>query len=144
MHIKTNNEGNTMNYTNAYARLAPLTNGQLVKVYKNLHKDCYSVVALDGEFKGRVIAHAKSIVLSDAVTKVSEAGRQRVIREKAKNVHAVVVGRVALHKMVDIRSFNAVSYNPYKAGHFYFKADQFPFYGARSVVLNEAGMVASK
>jgi len=63
-----------------------------VFVYFNLRKRCFSVKALEGMYKGRVIAHRDSLHLQDAEFKVSEKGRQRVIRERRKNVHAGVVG----------------------------------------------------
>lgn len=63
-----------------------------VFVYFNLHRKVWSVKALDGAAKGRVVAHASHVALCDAVCRVSEAGRQRVIREQRKNVHAGIVG----------------------------------------------------
>ncbi len=48
-----------------------------VFVYFNLHRKCLSVKALEGERKGRVIAHAKAVELVGVTFKVSEAGRQR-------------------------------------------------------------------
>lgn len=63
-----------------------------VFVYFNLHKKVWSVKALEGRNKGRVIAHADKVLLRDVTFKVSEAGRQRVIREGRKNVHAGAVG----------------------------------------------------
>jgi hypothetical protein len=70
------------------------------------------VKALEGERKGRVIAHMEVINLKDVSFKVSQAGRQRVLREKRKNVHAGVVGAYAQFDempYVDRR----VRYNPY-------------------------------
>jgi hypothetical protein len=63
-----------------------------VFVYFNLHKRVFSVKALEGKDKGRVIGHRTSLAIDNPVFKVSEAGRQRVIRERRKNVHAGVVG----------------------------------------------------
>lgn len=60
----------------------------------NLHKHCWSVKALQGENKGRVIHHLNEIVLRDAIFKVYQSGRERVLREQRKNVHAGVVGYV--------------------------------------------------
>ena len=37
-----------------------------VQVYWNFHKECWSVVALQGEHKGRVVKHTDSIVIKDA------------------------------------------------------------------------------
>ena len=63
-------------------------------VYYNLHRECWSIKALEGERKGRVIGHAYYVYLADVTYKVSEAGRQRVLRDKKKNVHAGAVGTV--------------------------------------------------
>lgn len=90
-----------------------------VFVYFNLHKKLFSVRALEGNMKGRVIAHVNEVHLSDAVFKVSEAGRQRVIREQRKNVHAGVVGKL-------VPSFcgtgTQVTYNPYLYSTFVIKS----------------------
>lgn len=63
-----------------------------VEVYWNLHRKCYSVRALKGEHKGRVILHATKLLLRDVKLVVREAGRQRVLKERRKNVHAFVRG----------------------------------------------------
>ena len=55
-------------------------------VYRNLHKKCWSIRKDD-----LVIAHAPSVYMWDAEFKVSEAGNQRVRKEKRKNVHAYVI-----------------------------------------------------
>lgn len=88
-----------------------------VFVYFNLHKKCWSVKALDGEKKGRVIMHTQELSLRDITFKVSEAGRQRVLAEKRKNVHAGVVGY--LDEPVAGKEWTLVRYNPYVAGHFF-------------------------
>lgn len=95
-----------------------------VFVYFNLHKKCFSVKALEGAMKGRVIAHRHDVVLYDATFKVSEAGRQRVLREKSKNVHAGVCGtwdersfdRQTIDQIIVIGQ--AIMYNPYKYDSF--------------------------
>ena len=61
-----------------------------VKVYYNLNLDCLSVI--DAE-TGLLYCHAHRVELHDAKFRVQEAGRQRVLREKRKNVHAYVVGK---------------------------------------------------
>ena len=60
-----------------------------VKVYFNLQKDCLSVI--DAE-TGLLYCHAHRVELHDAKFRVQPAGRERVIREKRKNVHAYVIG----------------------------------------------------
>ena len=63
-----------------------------VFVYYNLHKKLWSVKALEGPQKGRVITRSWYVTLLDAKPRVSQAGRNRVLREKRKNVHAGLVG----------------------------------------------------
>jgi len=63
-----------------------------VMVYYNLHKHCLSLKALEGERRGCVVLHARAVRLSDVTFRVSQAGRERVLRERSKNVHAGVIG----------------------------------------------------
>lgn len=72
-----------------------------VFVYFNLHRKCWSIKALEGPSKGRVIGHADYVDLACVEWKVSEAGRQRVIREKKKNVHAGAIGTTAYNLLAD-------------------------------------------
>jgi hypothetical protein len=100
-----------------------------VFVYFNLHKKVFSIKALQGPRKGRVIGHAASVKLHDVTFKVSEAGRQRVLREKKKNVHAGAVGYLC-----DSVAFDAfeeslavpVTYNPYRYSSFVHKETEAP------------------
>ena len=88
-----------------------------VRVYRNLHKDCYS---LQDAKTRRVVGYADFVVLTDAKFKVSQAGRNRVLSENQKNVHATVEGTVSC---VGVKETNPeiitkgsvrVRYNPYK------------------------------
>ena len=88
-----------------------------VEVYWNLHKRLFSVRALEGENKGRVIDHAYSVKLEQASFVVQPAGRERGLREGKKNVHAFVRGRLAPYIEGPRRSF-PVTYNPYKYDSF--------------------------
>jgi len=65
-----------------------------VFVYCHIRKDCLSIRALEGSNKGRVIAHAEQLSMRNVSFKVSEAGRQRVLSEGRKNVHAGAVGYI--------------------------------------------------
>jgi hypothetical protein len=86
-----------------------------VFVYFNLHKRVFSVKALEGAEKGRVIGHRTSLAIYSPVFKVSEAGRQRVVREKRKNVHAGVVGFLTAPYdwTKELVEWTPVLYNPY-------------------------------
>ena len=83
-----------------------------VKVYWNLHRNCYSV-----QQNGLVVCHADKIELKYANFKVSEAGRQRVLKERKKNVHAFVTGY--LYDGDEERRYDiSIVYNPYKYDSF--------------------------
>jgi hypothetical protein len=111
-----------------------------VFVYYNLHKKVFSVKALEGDMKGRVVAHRLQVCLTDAQFKVSEAGRQRVLQEQRKNVHAGVVGqwddRLAVNLGVE------VTYNPYKYDSFVTKVGEFPVRRAGQVLLDNRKIFA--
>lgn len=93
-----------------------------VMVYKNLHNGMFSV-----KQGGLVVAHVDSIMLSPAVFNVNQAGRQRVLIEKKKNVHAYVIGYVeGVNIDVEVGGMIPVSYNPYKFKHFYIKSTEEP------------------
>ena len=89
-----------------------------VEVYYNLHKHVFSV-----RHKGRVIAHTNAIQIKNAEYVVRKSGRQRVLKEGRKNVHAFVRGDMLEHKggAFDM-SFSVlgdrVTYNPYKYDSF--------------------------
>ena len=78
---------------------------------------------MSGSDKGRVIDHSHVVALADGVLKVSQAGRQRVLNEKRKNVHAGCQGEiVTLDKsQVQARQWVEVTYNPYKYESFVLK-----------------------
>lgn len=81
---------------NVEQKLAYNAQGMRVKVYFNLHRKCYSIKAMEGPRYGKVIAHAKAVLMLGCTFKVSEAGRQRGLREGKKNVHAGIVGMLSL------------------------------------------------
>jgi len=93
--------------------LAGYTQGQKVFVYFNLHKKLFSV---RDHITGIVVGHTNMIALENVTFKVSEAGRQRVLIEKRKNVHAGVLGTVKDFPC-PVPEF-AAFYNPYKAESF--------------------------
>lgn len=112
---------------------------QKVFVYRNLHKNCYSVK----DWKTKlVIAHVKEILLLDAEFKVSEAGRQRVLREKRKNVHAGVLGYWQKDTTYSLEPEFSLSayYNPYKHNSFINLNTGKPLYKSASVLLHSKGV----
>lgn len=106
-----------------------------VKVYRNLHKKCWSI--MDPKTR-RVIRHDTNVVLANVSLVVSNAGRERVLREKAKNVHAYAIGEIGDSK-VSHGDTVEVTYNPYRANYFFEKSSEKPRQSAAFAVLNENG-----
>lgn len=127
-----------------------------VFVYFNLHTHLWSIKALEGENKGRVVAHAEAVELYDCELKVYEAGRQRVLKEQRKNVHAGVIGELIAAKIKTTRYQGAIdaydgevppadsldgfvpaTYNPYKYSTFVIRSDESPVNIAEDVILDK-------
>lgn len=110
-----------------------------VFIYWNITRGVWSVKALQGPDRGRVIKHATDIILTNCVFKVSEAGRQKVLAQKVKNVHAGVVGYI--DSPVDHCFANEhidVTYNPYKFSTFVNRANtDEPVHTARLVKMTQ-------
>lgn len=88
-----------------------------VKVAFNLNKRTYSI----RDYKtNKVVGYSDSIVLRNVSFKVSEAGRQRVIDTKRKNVHAFIVGDQSLLRYSN-SGLMPITYNPYKDTGFVWK-----------------------
>ena len=126
-----------------------------VEVYRNLHNGMLSI--RDAKTK-HVVGHADRVTLADATFHVSQSGRERVLREKRKNVHAVVRGtlvsfmfgggykgrslssyvpdgEVPQFAMSDVQ----VKYNPYKYSTF-MAGDGEPVHEAKAVRIGIAGI----
>jgi len=131
-------------------QVMPITNGLLCDVYLNLHKTGYlSVRAAEGPDKGRVVGHVSAIELADCSFRVSEAGRQRVIRERAKNVHATVRGGIVQvcqdaipspsltekHSAILAAGGLPTTYNPYFTPTFINRETKSPVHAAQTVVI---------
>lgn len=94
--------------------------GDKVRVYRNLNNGKWSVKALDGEHKNKVVAHFDSLTLCDVAFVISEAGRMRVLKEKRKNVHAYAQGYLVSIEPTSMQQQSEfITYDPYKCGFFY-------------------------
>ena len=106
--------------------------GDRVAVYYNLHKHCLSV-----QKDRRVVAHVDHAVIEDAEFYVSEAGRQRVLESKQKNVHAKIRGTWRDADSVDVGDCSrAVRYNPYLFSTFVYADTEEPIHNAPLVVVD--------
>ena len=119
-----------------------------VAVYFNLHKKCFSVrrVGPKGGLK-EVIRHTDFVALRNVTFRVDEPGRQRVLRERKKNVHAYVIGDINTQiNRVDYERVE-VGYNPYHTDHFFEKisgkkAEKYPL--VDMIVVNEKPVILAK
>lgn len=59
-------------------------------VHRNLTKQCWSVL-----YQGKVCNHRKELTLKQVEFKVRSGGYSRYLKEKTRNVHAFVVGRLS-------------------------------------------------
>jgi hypothetical protein len=97
-----------------------------VFVYKNLHKDCWSI-----KQDGLVKAHTHDLDLWDCSFQVNAKGRAKVLEEKRKNVHAGVKGYIDCLGQGEYSSWAhhcEVTYNPYKYDSFVDKDSEEPVY----------------
>jgi hypothetical protein len=106
-----------------------------VFTYFNIRSRQWSIKALEGPDKGRVIDHLALVYLTDVAFKVSESGRQRVLRENRKNVHAGAVGVWNTDNTTAPPPgcpllLRQVGYNPYKGPTFVDKATGEPVHAA--------------
>jgi len=134
----------------------------LVNVYRNLSPQyrkqrAWSVMAHEGPQKGRVLDVVDGVILRDVVLVVQESGRQRVLRDKAKNVHAFVRGQLVKTFPLDTLKVTAdgdalapgkgatvpISYDPYHAGYFFRKDNGKPVGGSSLVVVAPNGVYAA-
>ena len=74
------------------------------------------------KLRGLVIDRGNSFIASNVQFKVNTGGRQRVITEKRKNVHAYAICDkyycCELGSLVTVDKQNVITYNPYIAASF--------------------------
>ena len=119
-------------------------------IYRNLNRKgyVYSLKAMEGPHKGRVVALATAITVVDARFVVSDAGRERARKEGQRNVHAGVVGNVVNiqqhtkrlpHPIKVAETFvrkangTSVTYDTWKYDTFVRRDDEQPVHDAKEV-----------
>lgn len=100
-----------------------------VEVYRNLNNPKGETKFYSVRQNGLVIGHTCDMMLKNISFHISEAGRERVIREGRKNVHAYIKGYVCADEDMFTLNHNAVlKYNPRLYSKFFFeKEDNFNF-----------------
>lgn len=112
-----------------------------VRVFRNWKHHCYSIMQ-----GGVVRASARQVLLADVQFVVRESGRQRMIAEQRKNVHAYAVGRlvdhVHPHDTRDLQRLDGrpLTYDAYRDASFVDADDGSAVWQADSVLLHERGV----
>lgn len=114
-----------------------------VKSYFHFRKKCFSVSR-----EGHPIEHFSWLLLRSVRFHVNLSGRERVLREQVKNVHAYVIGELVDGEkfspdsergepllLKQITSLYQVRYNPYISPNFFRADNQEPIVQAQDVLL---------
>jgi hypothetical protein len=105
------------------------------RVYRNLQNGTMSVLTRQRNSKGNLswllAGHTTDILLQDVKFYVSENGRQKVIRDRRKNVHAWAEGIVIAATAEEVATPIDVAYNPYKTGTFVKRHTTISIFGAK-------------
>lgn len=98
-----------------------------VEVYFNLHKKTFSVRSAKS---GKVLLHTDEVHIENPEFVVRQSGRERVLREGKKNVHAFVRGDATFFRYTNRPMLDTLTYNPYKYVSFVDKQTEEPVYKA--------------
>lgn len=84
-------------------------------IYRNLHTGGFSV-----KHRGIVVARDNCFTAVNVSFKVNEIGRQRVLKEKRKSVHAYTVSDkyIFASSTECVDKLPIITYNPYKSANF--------------------------
>lgn len=119
--------------------------GKRVRVYRNLTK---KTISIQDAKTNLVIMYSDAVSLSNCKFVVRQKGREKVLREKRKSVHAFVVGELddkyEEPKTEERRLIRQCSYNPYKFGYFYDILTQEPIREATRVWVLKDGTIFYK
>lgn len=108
-------------------RPAPVP-GMKCRVYRNLNSPgFFSVLADEGEFRGKVLGYARCVGLVQVSFKVRESGYRRLQLEQIRNVHGFAIGtfigcRENPPEGVSC-SARRISYHPFKQPFFFDRAE---------------------
>jgi len=106
-----------------------------VFIHRNLNKPPYWSIKR-GKSGGNVIGYDKTIKLKDVEFKVQKGGQSRVRKEKRKNVHAGVVGKIIdSGKNYNTKGWTLVTYNPYVNNTFVEYETGKPIHNAKEAIL---------
>ena len=91
------------------------SNKMIREIYYNLNKHVFSIRA-----KKTPVSYARMVRVDNPKFVVRQGGRNAVLRDKQKNVHAFLKGEMKeLNAMPSTDGLRKISYDPYKHGFFF-------------------------
>lgn len=115
-----------------------------VRVFKNWKHNCYGIMQ-----NGLLKASAKQVRLTDVEFRVRESGRERMLRNGRRNIHAFAIGRLTdfVHpneaRNLEGMPGRSVYYNPYQFAAFVDQETQQPVISAEVAQFDEHGVIYS-
>ena len=91
--------------------------GKSTRTYRNLHNGLMSVQQKIGN-SWLVVGHLDNLVLESPTFHVSEASRQRVLRDGRKNVHAYGCGILLGQSLPKLPPLEPIFYCPFQQSYF--------------------------
>lgn len=121
--------------------------GEVVRVYRNLHRQCYSIQVKLPE-GWRVRSHLTGpFILTNVTFHVNQGGYRRYLRTAQRNVHAFVVGTYEGQSYTAIEdltlAYKDVTRVQYAGGFFKDAVTNLPLEGAERVWLTNRGVYAT-
>lgn len=113
-----------------------------VRVFKNWKHGCYTIMQ-----DGRPKASARQVRLGEVEFRVRESGRQRMLRNRRRNVHAYAIGRLLdfVHpeeaRELEGMAGRGVFYDPYHFASFVDGETRAPVTFASAAQFDERGVV---
>lgn len=129
----------------------------IYKVYRNLNNGLISIAERSS---GLVVAHCDSVTLKSVAFRVSDKGRERVVKEGRKNVHAFAFGyvvdyeglksykgrnlQITLALIDDEELTGSVTYNPFKYRSFVEPRTSKPVFRSKLAKIEKSGRIKIK
>ena len=114
--------------------------GDKVSVHLNLHRKDYAITALEGEYKGKVVAYGKNLILEDVTFKIQASIQKRVRKKKVKEVHAWVLGTYSGDHIKRDEIKAEAYYNPHIVDGFVDKHTKCPIETAEKMIFDHKNM----
>lgn len=112
-----------------------------VAVYRNLHRQAWSIRAEHGPHRGRLLGHASAVALTDCTMRVGRAAALRIAHGAAREVHAWVIG--TLVGEASIADPTRLVYRPHERPEFYAAADGHAVWTAPAVIFTDCAYIAA-